>query len=173
MNGNIPAHLRFNFGFLIEAGVGTSRFVELSYPSILLEGDLTLTPLTGNFQAVRNSKGIYIGGRLHSVMEGECARCLDPLNLPISIELNDLFYYPPNSAPEGDFTVGEDGFLDLGPLVRQLSLLEAPLQPFCQPDCKGLCSLCGQNLNEKQCVCEHHEIDPRLESLRQLLDPQE
>jgi uncharacterized protein len=173
VNRNIPAHLRFNFGFLIEAGVGTSRFVELSYPSILLEGDLTLTPLTGNFQAVRNSKGIYIGGRLHSVLEGECSRCLDPLNLPISIELNDLFYYPPNSAPEGEFTVGEDGFLDLGPLVRQLSLLEAPLQPFCQPDCKGFCNLCGQKLNEKQCDCEHHEFDPRLESLRQLLDPQE
>ncbi len=173
MNGDIAAHLRFNFGFLIKAGVGISRSVELSYPSIILKGDLTLSPLTGTFQADRNSKGIYVSGRLYSVMEAECARCLDPINLPVTIELNDLFYYPPNSAPEGEFSVGEDGFLDLDLLVRQLSLLEVPMQPVCQPDCKGLCSMCGQNLNYKQCDCEHDEIDPRLESLRKLLDLQD
>lgn len=173
MNGDIRANLRFNFGFLIEASVGTSRTVELSYPSIILENDLTLTPLTGKFQAVRNSKGIYINGLLHSLIEVDCARCLDSINLPISIELSDLFYYPPSSAPDGEFTVGEDGFLDMGPLVRQLSLLEVPMQPFCQPDCKGFCSSCGQNLNEGQCACEHEDIDPRFESLRKLLDTQE
>ncbi len=173
MNGDIAAHLRFNFGFLIEAGVGTSRSVELSFPSILLEGDLTLTPLDGTFQAIRNSKGIYISGRLHSVIEAECARCLEAVNLSISVELNDLFYYPPSSAPEGEFSVGEDGFLDLGPLVRQLSLLEVPMQLVCQPDCKGLCNVCGQKLNTKQCYCEHDDIDPRLESLRKLLDRQD
>ena len=173
VNENIAGNLRFNFGFLIEAGVGTSRTIELNYPSILLEGDLTLTPLTGKFQATRNSKGIYISGRLHSIIETECARCLDPVELPVSIDLNDLFYYPPSSTPDGEFFVGEDGILDLAPLVRQLSLLEIPMQPFCQAGCKGLCSICGQNLNEKQCDCEHDVIDPRLASLGNLLDPRE
>jgi uncharacterized protein len=173
VNGNIAANLRFNFGFLIEAGVGTSRSIELNYPSILLEADLTLTPLTGKFQAIRNSKGIYITGRLHSALESECARCLDHLDIPVSVELNDLYYYPPDSAPEGEYSVGEDGFLDLGPLVRQLSLLELPMQPFCRPDCKGLCSQCGQNLNNEQCDCVHDEIDPRLASLGKLLDTHE
>jgi len=170
MNSNKGSKLRFNFGFLLEAITGTSRTIELEYPSILLEDDVTLTPLTGNFQAIRNSKGIYITGQLHSHIGAECARCLDPLQLAINIQLDDLFYYPPQSTPVGEFSVGEDGFLDLAPLVRQLSLLEIPMQPFCRSDCKGICPECGQNLNEAACDCEIDRIDPRLASLRSLLD---
>jgi uncharacterized protein len=170
MSSNKGSKLRFNFGFLLEAVTGTSRTMELDYPSIMLEDDVTLTPLKGIFQAIRNSKGIYITGQLHSNVGTECARCLDPVHLAFTFQLDDLFYYPPQSAPAGEFLVGEDGFLDLAPLVRQLSLLEIPMQPFCRPDCKGLCAECGQNLNEAACDCEIDSIDPRLASLRSLLD---
>ncbi len=170
MSSNKGSKLRFNFGFLLEAITGTSRTMELDYPSILLEDDVTLTPLKGSFQAIRNSKGIYITGGLHSNVGAECARCLDPVHLAITIQLDELFYYPPQSTPPGEFSVGEDGFLDLAPLVRQLSLLEIPMQPFCRSDCKGICAECGQNLNEATCDCEIDTIDPRLASLRSLLD---
>lgn len=170
MSGNRPSRLRFNFGFLLEANVGTIRTIELDYPTIDLENDITLTPLKGTFQASRNSKGIYIGGELFSNIGAECARCLDPVQLPITIQLDELYYYPPHEAPPGDYFVGDDGFIDLAPLVRQLSLLEIPMQPFCRPDCKGLCIECGHNLNEGECGCERDIIDPRLAGLRELLD---
>jgi uncharacterized protein len=170
MSSNKGSKLRFNFGFLLEAITGTSRTMELDYPSILLEDDVTLTPLKGSFQAIRNSKGIYITGQLYSNIGAECARCLDPVQQTITIQLDDLFFYPPQSTPAGEFSVGEDGFLDLAPLVRQLSLLEIPMQPVCRPDCKGICAECGQNLNEATCDCEIDPIDPRLASLRSLLD---
>lgn len=162
--------LRFNFGFLLEADLGTSREYELNYPSVHLEDDVVLTPLTGEFSAIRNSRGIYITGQLHSQIEGECARCLEATQLPISIPLDDLYYYPPNTAPPGEFAVGEDCFVDLGPLVRQVSLLEIPMQPFCKPDCKGLCAECGQNLNEGSCDCAQDDLDPRMAILKSLLD---
>lgn len=170
MSSNKISQLRFNFGYMLEAGPGTSRIIELDYPSILLEEDVTLSPLKGSFQAIRNSKGIYITGELCSKIAAECARCLEPLLLDITFQMDDLFYYPPHTAPEGEYSVGEDGFLDLAPLVRQLSLLEIPMQPFCRLDCKGLCSICGQNLNEAECNCEVDEIDPRFNILRSLLD---
>ncbi len=166
------SRLRFNFGFLLEANLGTSRTIELDYPSILLEDEMTLEPLTGTFQAIRNSKGIYITGELASNIETECARCLTPVLVPIQIELNDLFYHPPQQTPAGEFAVGEDGFIDLAPLVRQLSLLEVPMQHFCRSDCKGLCPNCGQDLNEGVCECPADDIDPRLALLRNLLDKQ-
>ncbi|MCI0396979.1 MAG: DUF177 domain-containing protein [Chloroflexi bacterium] len=169
MSEKRASRLRFNFGFMFEADLGTSRTIELRYPTIQVE-DITLTPLTGTFTAIRNSKGIYITGPLHSKMESECARCLDSVTVPITIQLDDLFYYPPYTAPPGEFVVGEDGFLDLAPLVRELSLLEIPMQPFCRPDCKGLCPECGQNWNEGSCDCEKDDIDPRLAALRSLLD---
>lgn len=170
MSNNKVSQLRFNFGFMLEASPGTSRDIELDYPTVLVEDDVTLAPLKGTFQAIRNSKGIYITGELHSKISTECARCLDPVQLAITIKMDDLFYYPSHTAPAGELWIGDDGFLDLAPLVRQLSLLEIPMQPFCRPDCKGLCVECGQNLNEAACDCERDDIDPRLESLRSLLD---
>lgn len=156
---------------MLEANLGTSREMELDYPSVEIE-DVTLTPLKGSFQVIRSSKGLYISGELYSSIETECARCLDSVNSSITIKMDDLFYYPANTAPPGDFGVGEDGFVDLNPLVRQLSLLEIPLKPFCRPDCEGLCVHCGKNLNFDACECESDNIDPRLESLRSLLESQ-
>lgn len=164
-----PSRLRFNFGFLLEAVVGTSREIELDYPTIdVLE--ITLSPLRGRFQATRTSRGIYIKGELATTIGAECARCLEEVMLPITIGLDDLFYYPPYKAPVGEYFVGDDGFVDLAPLVRELSLLEIPMQLFCRPDCQGLCAQCGQNLNQATCDCPQDEIDPRLAALRELLD---
>lgn len=163
------SRLRFNFGFILEAGLGTSTEMELDYPEVHID-EVSLIPLKGSFQVVRSSKGLYISGELTSTTETVCSRCLDSIRFPISIRMDDLFYYPASTAPPGDFGVGEDGFVDLNPLVRQLSLLALPMQPFCRPDCKGLCRHCGQNLNIDNCDCETDDVDPRLESLRSLLD---
>ena len=165
--------LRFNFGFLLEADLGTSREYELEYPAVHLEEDVVLTPLKGKFMAIRNSRGIYITGQLYSDIEVECARCLETVRLPIPLQLDDLFYYPPSTTPPGEFSVGEDCFIDLAPLVRQISLLEVPMQPFCRPDCKGLCPECGQNWNEAGCDCARDDIDPRMAVLKSLLDSKE
>ncbi|MCA9931299.1 MAG: DUF177 domain-containing protein [Anaerolineales bacterium] len=170
MSNQRPSRLRFNFGFMLEATLGTSRKVELGYPTIQIAEDVILTPLEGTFEATRTSEGIYLSGLLTSKIPIECVRCLDEFNLPIQLKIDDLFYYPPHTAPPGEYTVGEDGFLDLAPLVREISLLEIPMQPFCKPDCKGLCSECGQNLNEASCNCAIDDIDPRMAALRQLLD---
>ena len=161
--------LRFNFGFLIEADLGTSRLVELDYPSVRVSPDLTLSPLQGKFTATRTGEGIYIGGKLHSTMAVDCMRCLDSMQLPITFSLDELFYYPPETAPEGEQTIGENGYIDLAPLVRELSLLEVPIRPVCRTECRGLCIQCGHNLNEGECDCDIDDIDPRLAALKQLL----
>ncbi len=163
------SRLRFNFGFLLEANNGTSRTIELDYPEIQAE-DVLLTPLIGAFRAIRNSKGIYIAGSLTSNIDAECSRCLKPILLPIAIELDEMYNYPPESAPPGEYAVGEDGFIDLAPLIRQLSLLEIPMQLFCREECLGLCIECGHNLNDSDCGCTEDPIDPRLAKLKELLD---
>lgn len=162
------SRLKFNFGFLLEADFGTTRQIELDYPTIQLSEDVTLTPLTGTFTATRTTEGIYIKGDLHSLMILPCVRCLEEAKVPIDIALDDLFFYPPHVAPEGEFRVGEDGMIDLGPLVRELSLLGVPIKVLCRPDCQGLCQECGQNLNESECGCVEEDIDPRLAVLQQL-----
>ncbi|MCA9975450.1 MAG: DUF177 domain-containing protein [Anaerolineales bacterium] len=164
------SRLRFNFGFLLEATLGESRVTELDYPTIRVSEDVTLTPLQGQIEATRTSEGIYIAGVLHSAIELECVRCLTPFLHPITFEIGDLFYYPPHTAPPGEFVIAETGFVDLAPLVRELSLLEIPMHALCKEDCLGLCQECGQNLNEGDCGCEEDNSDPRFAILGKLLD---
>ncbi|MCP5099292.1 MAG: DUF177 domain-containing protein [Chloroflexi bacterium] len=165
-----PSQLRFNFGFLLEAQLGTNRIIELNYPKVQVSSDVTLTPLTGVFTATRTSEGVYLSGELSSTVPITCVRCLDDNDLPITLQMDDLFYYPPHSVPEGEYAFGEDGFLDLAPLVRELNVLAIPIQPICRPDCQGLCDQCGQNFNEGTCECDADDIDPRLAALKNLLD---
>lgn len=169
MSKSRPSRLRFNFGFLLEAPNGTSREVELNYPTIRVSEDMILEPLAGSFTATRTSEGIYLSGRLNSRVVQECVRCLENAVVPLGLEIDELFYYPPGDAPAEVYVVGENGFIDLSPLVRELALLDTPIQPFCRPDCQGLCINCGQNLNEGDCGCEEDDIDPRMDALKQLL----
>lgn len=165
------SRLRFNFGFLLEADYGTSRLIELDYPSIQLSDDVTLTPLTGSLTVTRTTEGIYIQGVLQSSLVQQCVRCLEDAIVPLEIHLDELFYYPPGSAPEGENRVGEDGIIDLSPLVRELSLLALPIKVLCRPDCLGLCQECGANLNLGDCGCAEDDVDPRLAILGNLLGP--
>lgn len=169
MKSKHPSRLRFNFGFFLETSLGTSRTIELNYPTIQVE-ELTLRPLSGTFTATRTSEGVYLSGTLTSTLITQCVRCLEDATIPIQLKLDDLFYYPPQTAPEGEYAFGDDGYVDLAPLVRELTLLETPMQPICRPDCQGLCVECGQNLNEGHCSCEPDLVDPRLSALRQLIE---
>ncbi|MCB9420689.1 MAG: DUF177 domain-containing protein [Ardenticatenaceae bacterium] len=173
MSTNNFPRLRFNFGFLLESSLGTSRVIELDYPTIQVSEDVTLTPLQGRLTATRTSEGVYVNGRFQSAILTECVRCLDETLVPIDIEMDELFYYPPETMPQNEDAFafdGETGFIDLGPLMRELSLLALPTQPLCRPDCLGLCMECGQNLNEGDCNCQDDDIDPRMAKLRSLLE---
>ena len=68
--------------------------------------------------------------------------------------------------------VGGGDFADIEALIRDTMVSELPLKPLCEPDCKGLCSQCGENLNEHS--DHHHDItDIRfaaLEGLKQKLE---
>jgi uncharacterized protein len=167
MDKQHPSRLRFNFGFLLEAKIGTSRIIELDYPTIDVE-DITLTPLTGTIVATRTSEGIYISGELETATAVTCVRCLNETLAPVSVSLEELLYYP--TAPPKELAIGDDGFIDLAPLVRELTILELPIHPLCKIDCNGLCQECGTNLNENECGCEIDEIDPRLAKLKELLE---
>ena len=71
--------------------------------------------------------------------------------------------------------VGGGDFADIEALIRDTMVSELPLKPLCEPDCKGLCSQCGENLNEHP--DHHHDVtDIRfaaLEGLKEKLEAQQ
>ena len=56
--------------------------------------------------------------------------------------------------------------LDVEQLVRNELLVGWPTKVLCSDDCKGICSVCGQNLNEGTCDCEDTSLDPRMSAIR-------
>ena len=65
---------------------------------------------------------------------------------------------------------GSPYLIDIDELIMTDVTLEIPFQLLCREDCKGLCPVCGSDLNEKTCNCTQKQIDPRLEKLKMLLD---
>jgi uncharacterized protein len=118
--------------------------------------------------------GIEVAADVDAPWVGECRRCLKPLNGDLHCEVREL--YRPRTASEAS-DQDEDTYplageqLDLRPLVRDALLLELPIAPLCQPDCRGLCPTCGADLNRGDCSCPPTQTDPRWAALDSLRDP--
>lgn len=165
--------MRLNVGFLLKEGIGYHREIEFATPVADLADDLTVHQLVGKVSLTRTAQGLYAHGQLRATIQYECVRCLQPFEQRVSSRIAELYHFPPENAPEGALTVGDDAHLDFTPIVREDMLVSIPIQALCRPDCKGLCPECGQNLNEGPCDCPAENIDPRLAPLAQLLKAQE
>ncbi len=73
--------------------------------------------------------------------------------------------FAPEDAEEETYT---GKVIDLDPIVREQIALALPGYPVCDESCKGLCSVCGANLNERDCGCDRHVPDPRWAGLKNI-----
>jgi uncharacterized protein len=145
--------LRINVGFLINAPISTSREIAFDLPAISLGSELNLQKLNGTVELTRTPKGILIQAGFSTSIPAECVRCLDEFDLPLKTEFSELYAFHTNSVTESGLIVPEDANIDLQPLVREYLLIEVPIKMVCRPDCQGLCTVCGENLNHQ--MCEH------------------
>ena len=138
----------------------------------------------GQAQLVREHHGkhklindIRVAGEISTRVEIACARCLEPIVRNINRKF-DLLYRPRGSdsereeisvtAAEAEIGYYEGEGLILEDALREQLLLALPLRAVCREDCKGLCSQCGQNLNQAQCNCAEPVEDPRWAALKDI-----
>lgn len=111
---------------------------------------------------------IRAAGRL--VLEIPCDRCLEPVRMEFKPEYDRkvvLGGEDAGQAEQSEETSYIDGYaLDADELVRKEILIGWPAKILCREDCKGICSVCGQNLNEGTCNCEDTGLDPRMSVIR-------
>jgi len=160
--------LKVNVGFLVSGGPGHSHDSVFDVPAVRVANDLTLDYVRGPIRLSRTAEGILVQGKLDAGVQTDCYRCLDPVTLNVTVAVEELFAYP--SPKEGEFSVHDDGILDLGPLLRAEVLIETARGVLCRDDCKGLCPDCGVNWNHTTCTCREERVDPRLAQLKHLLD---
>jgi DUF177 domain-containing protein len=118
-------------------------------------------------------EGVLVSGTASVPVAGQCARCLDPLEDSLEVELTELFAYP-DSATDDSTDPDEvsrvvDGLVDLEPVVRDAILLALPQAPLCSEDCPGLCPECGGKWAELGTDHRHETMDPRWAALKQRL----
>ena len=105
--------------------------------------------------------GIVVRGRVTAPWAGECRRCLAPVGGEVAADVDEVFVTDPG---EDSLRIVHDQ-IDLEPLVREAVVLGLPLAPLCRPDCLGLCSACGADLNLGPCGCSRPAPDPRWSAL--------
>ena len=156
---------------------GSHRRVERTIPAPPREaGGIAMQVPEGQDIAVEAElesvvEGIYVHGTVTAHLDGECSRCLDPVDQDVSARLDELFMYPEKVRAEEkeDSVLFEDDAVNVGPLVRDALAMEADERPLCREDCPGLCGQCGFRMEDDP---DHHHdvIDPRFAALQGLLE---
>jgi uncharacterized protein len=146
--------LRLNVGFIIHQTVGYYRDFPFDVPEIRLPPDLSLDDFTGNVRVTRTAQGLLVQVKLQARIAAECVRCLTEFQQPLEVDFSDLYAFTQASMTESGLLLPENGKIDLSPVVRDEMLLAVPISPLCRPSCKGLCPVCGENLNATAC---HHD----------------
>ncbi len=161
---------------------GSQRELELTVPApaqlgieVLIVPEGSPVELDLRLEAVM--EGVLLTGTATATLEGECVRCLEPIEDEILARLQELYVYPDQhtKATEHDdrdlddeTSRLEDDLIDLEPLLRDAVVLALPFQPLCEDDCPGLCTTCGARLADDPDHTHEAPIDPRWAGLEQL-----
>jgi uncharacterized protein len=162
--------LRLNVGFVVAQFAGFSRDFPFDLQQINIPPDLHLSSLNGLVRATRTPQGILLQVDFQAQISLECVRCLTEFQQSLSVDFTELYAFSQRYVTDSGLLMPESGIIDLNPVLREYALLEIPISPLCCPDCKGLCPICGNNLNESTCNHEEDSVDPRLAALKKLLD---
>ncbi len=99
-----------------------------------------------------------------------CDRCGKETERTFNFNLERVLVKELEGEEYDDILLVEDDKLDLFSFCLSEIILLLPLKFLCSDDCKGVCTVCGTNLNTGDCSCVKKVIDPRLKALAQLLE---
>ncbi len=160
---------RLNVGFIVHEEIGYTHEFPFELDSVRLGGDLDLRELSGTTQIGRTPQGLIVQGNFSAQTGLECVRCLRSFSKPLRWQFTELYAFNKNSVSESGLLLPEDAHIDLEPLLREYALLEVPINPLHAPGCKGLCPVCGQDLNIRDCGHRQRESESPFSELKKLL----
>jgi uncharacterized protein len=142
--------------------------LELAEDLDLLEGGAASTAYTATLSITPAEGGLFhVTGRIQAAPRLQCSRCLKEFSHPIEAEVD--FDFAPVSTLEADrdhehelapseldmeFYEGDE--IEPADIVKEHLLLALPMVPLHSDKCKGLCAVCGADLNSADCGCERH-----------------
>ena len=144
---------------------------ELDFSQVEHQGICPITEPVRVVGAITVRAGVVqLSARATFVFHGRCDRCLSAFDRAYDVPLEHILVATLEDEENDDYILLDQYQLDLADLTMADILLELPYKNLCREDCRGLCPMCGKNLNEGLCGCSRQSVDPRLEVLRQLLE---
>lgn len=137
-----PAPLKFRVADIVEAG-GLDVAFDLEPAAIFPEPSAeaeAVGPFKAGVEVSIGTEELLLQATLAGAWRMSCGRCLAPSEVAFDSSFEEVY---PASAEE----------IDLTEALREGALLEIPQRCLCRADCRGLCHLCGKNLNESACAC--------------------
>jgi uncharacterized protein len=125
----------------------------------------------------RAGREVELQGELRAKLEAVCGRCLQPVELPISTAFTERFVQAVGWGSEEQHELSPEDLnvavfdgeaIDLDDLVREELLLAMPANVLCRENCLGLCPVCGNDRNMRECQCGDQEVDSRWQKLKEL-----
>lgn len=139
---DVPEDLRFSYAQIREAGgLVCERRLETEPFRDELEPPGRLLALHVKLQFAVGTNNIYVEGKLSGRIKWSCSRCNRDFEQDFSQPFEEL--YPAGTE-----------LIDIMAQVRQALVLENDISHLCAEECKGLCPLCGCDLNERKCSCD-------------------
>ncbi len=156
----------------LSSGQARPLDLEVDLDPIELGGE-TYAPAGGGSEArldvSRTTTGYALRLRFSSELTGPCVRCLEEAATDVEIDAREV---DQASAEDEELRSPyvSDGNLDVGRWANDALVLAFPSQPICRDDCAGLCSVCGEPLNDADPEAHKHDTggDPRMARLRDL-----
>lgn len=99
-------------------------------------------PVVHSMFAQLLNDALLVTGRVWTDGKVRCSRCLQEFSR--RLEVTDFVFHHPLTSQD---------IVDLTPEIRESILLEIPQKPLCRADCRGLCPVCGIDLNKQSCNC--------------------
>lgn len=125
------------------------------------------------YRAEAGGRGsVRVAGRLTAMLKLACRRCLDEIEWPMEVVFDFRFDPAVQEWEEegGVFTLDPNAAsVDLVRPLREEWVLGMPDYPVCQEGCRGLCTVCGADLNESDCGCTRQQGDDRWAVLKQMV----
>jgi len=147
---------RLNVGFVVHQEVGYKHEFPFEFEQIQISDDLDLQHFEGVATIGRTPQGLLIQADFSAETVLECVRCLNEYKYSLTWDFTELYAFNSKSVSESNLILPDDAQIDLQPLIREYALLNIPNKPLCKANCKGLCAVCGEDLNLSD--CGHREI---------------
>ncbi|MBO5929875.1 MAG: DUF177 domain-containing protein [Clostridia bacterium] len=126
-----------------------------------------LSPVVVRGEIVCRNNVLNLSAHVEGEMTTNCARCLKELNLPVAFDFEETLSQDGEDVPDRDSVIVFSGTtIDLSDIVVSNLLLNLSYKYLCNDTCRGICQICGADLNQGDCGCSQDEIDPRWEQLK-------